>query len=348
MKKDVFFELLSQNRILTSVLLEITRKCNWRCDFCYLGDDHRGELSKDEIIKLLYEIKELGGMKVAFTGGEPFIRDDALEIFTIARQLGLACEVNTNGSLISRFGYQQIADLFASINISLHSHIPEIHDSLVGINGAWGDAVEAVRQLRKARAHVEINSVITKAVIPTYTEFKKFVEDDLGCRWHPDTRIMQTFSGDKKAIETHQADESQLASILHDNNNLMKSVTQEGVFCTGVCKAGRNTCFIDVDGYVYPCITFKRDDPESRALLATVETIKNVPFTEIWKNNRFLLEVGTVKPEDFAKCRDCESYTKCFKCMAENYFATGSMVTPSSHICHVERFYAHSGYSQSI
>ena len=340
MDSTTFFNNLSKNRILTSVLIEITRKCNWHCNFCYLGSERTGEFPTDRLFDLFYEIKQLGCVKVAFTGGEPFIRNDAMELFQKVRRLGMICEVNTNGALVEKFGYTEVSDLFGGINISLHSHIAKVHDRLVGVDGAWETTVKTIRKLKEINANVAINSVITNSTILEFSEFENFVNNELECEWHPDIKIMPTYAGGIDAIERYQINTEQIAKILRQDSTLIYKTTDEKTYCTGVCKAGRNTCFIDVNGQVYPCITFKRDTLDKYELLKQVQSVMRIPMQEIWNNNPFLLQVGRVNADDFVKCKMCDSYKLCFKCMAENYFATGNLTTPSDRICDEERFYA--------
>lgn len=60
----------------------ITGKCNYKCKHCYMSapDAKLGELSHDEIMRMIDEIAECGIMQVSLTGGEPLIRADFEEI----------------------------------------------------------------------------------------------------------------------------------------------------------------------------------------------------------------------------------------------------------------------------
>lgn len=336
---DSFFVSLARNRIPISTQIEITRNCNWKCDFCYLGNGHTGEMDYTLLSQLIRDLKDMGGLKLCFTGGEPFARHDAIDIFHFAKNLGFVCEVNTNGSLIHRFGYDEVANIFASINISLHSNDAKIHDKLVGIDGAWAMTVDAILKLKECSANVTINSVITKEVVATYDKLREFVMKDLGCTWQPDTRISGTYSGSDVAVRKYQVDRDDLCEILRRDADLTY-YTNGDVFCTGVCKAARNTCFIDVEGNVFPCLQFKKDVAAYPALLSEVQSIRDLTFQQIWETNPLLLKASAITEKDFQMCISCAHYKECFKCIAQNYFATGDMAVPSIDICDEERFYA--------
>jgi MoaA/NifB/PqqE/SkfB family radical SAM enzyme len=76
-----------------------TMRCNLNCYGCYAGEYDKGEeLETGLIHRLLNEAKEMGIYFVTFSGGEPFIRRDLLDIF--AAHEDLYFQVYTNGTFI--------------------------------------------------------------------------------------------------------------------------------------------------------------------------------------------------------------------------------------------------------
>lgn len=64
--------------------IDVTNRCNCHCFFCFQGNEHKDlekTLSFDRIISLLDELKNLGCYHLSFAGGEPFCREDFLQIF---------------------------------------------------------------------------------------------------------------------------------------------------------------------------------------------------------------------------------------------------------------------------
>ncbi len=55
-----------------------------------------------QIEKTLYDMDDLGLLRISFEGGEPFLRDDFIEILEIADRCDFEYYVNTNGSLIDK------------------------------------------------------------------------------------------------------------------------------------------------------------------------------------------------------------------------------------------------------
>ena len=81
------------------VHLELTRRCGLRCKHCYIsaGKPRKNELSTIEWKNILDQLKDLEVLSVYFTGGDPLLRKDCLEIVTYARNIGMSCNLLTNG-----------------------------------------------------------------------------------------------------------------------------------------------------------------------------------------------------------------------------------------------------------
>src|SRR6185295_16878340 len=64
-------------------LLQVTNRCNMKCDFCDFwpnGVSSQEELTTAEFGRIASELAELGTMLVSIEGGEPFVRPDLVEI----------------------------------------------------------------------------------------------------------------------------------------------------------------------------------------------------------------------------------------------------------------------------
>ena len=95
--KDNFYEYrkqLYQEHPLRSLFFEVTLRCNARCEHCgsSCGDTiQKDEITKDEILKVLEDIKNAGiynprNVMLNITGGEPLVRKDLFEIMDYANK----------------------------------------------------------------------------------------------------------------------------------------------------------------------------------------------------------------------------------------------------------------------
>ncbi len=120
-----------------SVQLDVTYRCNERCVHCYLDHDDHGEMTTAEIKHLLDEMAEAGVFILTLSGGEIFLRKDFFEILEHARQLTFCVRLKTNAVMIREREAARIRDLgVESIQISIYSHRPEVHDAITLVPGS--------------------------------------------------------------------------------------------------------------------------------------------------------------------------------------------------------------------
>lgn len=144
---------------LKRINLEITYRCNAKCSFCFL--DHANKLNSkiDEISSR--EIKDFIGTitdkpEFYITGGEPFIRKDAVNIIEHIKHRGFACGVNTNGTLLDRDKISRLSS--ANLDYIIFSlHGPQkIHDAICGIPGTYDKALKNIKYMLKKRINTEV------------------------------------------------------------------------------------------------------------------------------------------------------------------------------------------------
>ncbi|MBN1981624.1 MAG: radical SAM protein, partial [Chitinivibrionales bacterium] len=86
----------------TTAILEITKRCNASCDYCYIKDNDSKDLSTAEIKRIIDKLADAGILFLIFTGGDPFIRDDIIDILEYAVSKNFwKMTIMTNGTLIN-------------------------------------------------------------------------------------------------------------------------------------------------------------------------------------------------------------------------------------------------------
>lgn len=138
--------------------LELTYRCNLRCKTCGVWkktDDpllkKESELSLDQICLLLDDLKAMGIEKINLIGAEPLMRKDLLEIVQEIQKRGLACEITTNGTMVTEdFALAAVEHGVDRINISLDA-AGEDHDRIRGVNGTFERVRRSITLLREVR-----------------------------------------------------------------------------------------------------------------------------------------------------------------------------------------------------
>ena len=85
------FKLMSGLYPLREISIEITGQCLQNCVHCSSGAsvDSQEVLSRDEILGIASEFKQLGGKKIEISGGEPFLHKDIGNILPELKKMGL-------------------------------------------------------------------------------------------------------------------------------------------------------------------------------------------------------------------------------------------------------------------
>ena len=133
---------------LRNVFLHLTKACNLRCTYCYFSASQTlpDELTTNELAGLWPDLIALTPEKVVFTGGEPFLRSDLLDLLTSLRAADpehrvLRC-LNTNGHLVTPELARTLVGLADEVRVSIDG-LEARNDRLRGA----GNFAAAVRAL---------------------------------------------------------------------------------------------------------------------------------------------------------------------------------------------------------
>ena len=122
------------------------------------------ELGTAEWQEVLSRLWEAGVPHVVFTGGEPTCRPDLVELVQKAEALGMVTGLLTDGCRLREKDYLNRLLLAGldHLQITLASHLPEVHDRLVGRAGAWEETVAGLRAALAGDIYV-VGHVIVRA-----------------------------------------------------------------------------------------------------------------------------------------------------------------------------------------
>jgi len=294
--------------------LDLTMRCNLSCAHCYCFQDiNKKELDFDEVCRILNEITEAGCLWLLFTGGEPFIRPDFLDIYTYAKKKGLIITIFTNGTLIT----SEIADYLKewppfSVEISLYGATQETYEKVTGVVGSYKKCLDGIEMLLKCKIPLKLKTLVTKLNRHELWMMKRYAEErDLDFRF--DALINPRLDGSNKPcqlrISPYEAVEIDLADSRRRES--WEKLYKE-------C-AGSLTRRIDV---LYPCslnmwsfhITAYGELHHCLIAQEPSFNLRQKSFSKSWKE--LITEFQTIKSGEKNKCKECELFPLCAPCPA--------------------------------
>jgi radical SAM protein with 4Fe4S-binding SPASM domain len=321
-----------------SVQLDLTYRCNERCVHCYLDHHDHGEMTTAEIKHLLDQMAEAGVFILTLSGGEIFLRKDFFELLEYARRQLLFCvKLKTNAILIREQEAARIRDLgVESIQISIYSHRPEIHDAITLVPGSLKRSLEAIRFLKSQGLRVIIANVLMVQNLQDYRGVRALGEE-LGVECTLDPTITPMMDGDRSVMRLG-IDQNSLHEVFRDKELVgdveefcaIAAPADENSLAALPCSAGHTTCYVSPYGDVFPCVQFP----------LPTGNIRKQRFIDIWQHSDEMNDVRSIRIKDLTTCTSCSHESSCSRCPGLAY-QEGNMRGPSSQDC--EKSFAKTG-----
>lgn len=303
-----------------------TNKCNMYCDHCYResGEESAGELTTEQGKKLITEIKKAGFMIMIFSGGEPLMRPDIVELIAHARNEGLRPVIGSNGTLLTEELALRLKEAGAvRIGISLDSMDPVKHNQLRKYEKAYEEAVRGMEICNKVGLEFQIHTTVMKWNLPEMEALTDFAVTK-GAKAHHLFFLIPTGRG--LNIESDMLNEEEYEEVLNKVLEKQKNVNIEikptcapqfmriakekemNMRFSKGCIAGISYCIISPKGDVQPCAYFD----------LRVGNVKDQAFDKIWKESPAFQKMRT--EEYSGGCGDCNYKYICGGCRARAFY----------------------------
>jgi len=331
------------------VVWNMTRRCNLKCIHCYSNSaniDYPDELTTEEGRKLIDDLAAFGSPVILFSGGEPLLRPDLLELAHYATDKGMRAVISTNGTLITKDIAAKLKKIGLSyVGVSLDG-LERTHDRFRGMKGAFELAIEGIRNCRDAGIKVGLRFTVNKhnlTDVPAMFDLLRKEKIERMCFYH----LVYTGRGSKLREEdlTHEETRKLLDLIaartkeMFDNGLAPEILTVDNhadgpylylkmkeenperakeVFELLEMNEGNSSgvgigC-VSWDGEVY-ADQFWRNQP--------LGNVRQKPFSEIWtdEKNELLMKLKDKKKHIHGRCATCCWLSVCggnFRARAES------------------------------
>lgn len=327
-----------ERNIPLGVQLDLTYRCNERCVHCYLDHDDHGEMTTAEIKNLLDQMADAGVFILTLSGGEIFLRKDFFEILEYARRdLTFCVKLKTNAIMIREQEAARIRELgVESIQISIYSHRPEVHDAITLVPGSLKRSLDAVRFLKSQGLRVVIANVLMAQNMQDYPGVRALAAE-LGVESTLDPTITPMMDGDRSILSLG-VDQNAMRQVFRDASLVgdveefcaIPAPADENALEALPCSAGHTSCYVSPYGDVFPCVQFP----------LPTGNVRKQKFIDIWRHSDQMNEVRAIRLKDLTTCTSCTHVSSCSRCPGLA-FMEGNMRGPSSQDC--ERSFAKTG-----
>lgn len=146
------------------VVWNITRKCNLKCFHCYANAssvETSDGIGTESGFRFIDDLASFNVPAILFSGGEPLMRKDLLQLAAFAHSKGINITLSTNGTLISGDIARELKQQgFTEIGISLDGNCT-INDYFRGVKGAYASALNGIKNCKKYGLRVSLRFTIT-------------------------------------------------------------------------------------------------------------------------------------------------------------------------------------------
>ena len=300
--------------------LALTYGCNNACGHCYNEEERAGtpSLTLGEWEQVLDRLHSIGVPHMIFTGGEPTLHPDLVELIGYARALGMVTGVNSNGRRFADEGFtRSVADAGLShLQVTLQSHRADVHNGMTGTE-SFDETVAGVRNALDAGLYTITNTTLTGKNADQAEEIVSFLHE-LGLKTFAMNGMIHSGSG---CGFSDAIGEDCLAPVLVAVRDRAAELGMRFLWYTPTpycqlspvelglgpkrCNAAQYTLAIEPDGSVLPCQSYYH----------SAGNLLRDDWSEIWNSPLFLsfrdrLEdpEGSGLPE---MCWDCPDLPLC-------------------------------------
>ena len=313
---------------------EVTNLCNYRCVHCRMDDEdleNDSELDFKECRTFIDEIADLEIGQINFSGGEPFLREDFIEILNYTAAKGIRIGITTNGSLLDKSKIDQIAKIptIDFIQVSIDGPNSEIHEHIRGVPGAFEKAVVALKQLKKTDLRIGAVTTVMRTninEIPNIVELLNKMEINVyGAR-----RFIPVGHG-KKAVkdllitpDEYKSHCQRWIKYINEDQQNMDFFIEEPLLAifkeqlpsywkTPGCMAGTIYGALTANGDILSCIFLPQ----------VLGNVRNDSFSDIWNHSSIRQKI--INRELTGDCGTCSKVDDCGGCRAMAMFNDGDV-----------------------
>jgi radical SAM protein with 4Fe4S-binding SPASM domain len=263
---------------------EITLACDLGCQHCgsRAGNARSDELSTEQCLDVVKQLKDSGFTEVTLIGGEAYLRPDWDQIAAAITKSGMSCTMATGGRHLDQERVQRAEDAGLShISFSIDG-LGETHDAQRGSPGSFKAALEGMERVQRSSMGLGMNTQINRLSAPELPALAQLLID-MGVKgWQVQLTVPMGRTADRPQLLLQPYELLEVypllswikterlapagAKLFPGNNigyfgpfeQVLRFGGQLGSHWTG-CHAGRHCVGIEADGKIKGCPSLPSD-----------------------------------------------------------------------------------------
>ncbi len=320
---------LYEKPILKDLFLEVTSRCNARCEHCgsSCGDKiSQDEISAEELKKALLDISQHYDAKeilLNVTGGEPLVRKDLFDIMEYANNLGFRWGMTSNGMLITDEILEKMNHTnMETISISIDG-LKETHESFRRVPNSFDTIIRNIKKLQKVPSIkiVQVTTVANKKNLAELEAIYELMKELKIVSWRVINVDPIGRAKNNQEILLDKEDYKYLFQFIKEKReeNIMNveygcshyldiSLEKELRDTYFYCIAGLYVASILSNGDIFICPNVERRKEFIQG------NIKTDSFVEVWEN-----KFKIFRTDDRTKCEKCSKCSKWKYCLGDSF-----------------------------
>ena len=296
-----------EDRIPLGFHVDLTYRCDLSCAHCFLEDRKRTELQLEDYVTVFRDLAELGCLFLLVSGGDIFVRDDAIEILREASRQRFDITLITHAMAIDDAVADQVAEMGVRlVASSVYHNDPDVHDRITGRPGSFHRTIAGLTRLRDRGIQICVKTPIFDLNAGAEEEMPAFARS-LGATHQMGSVIRGSNDGSDELL-SRNLDLDGKANVYDCVFSRWEQMTDLPVFGTSqrTCMAGHASGYLAPDGTVQPCLDYEQ----------SAGNIREQPLREIWLHSPVFERVRAIRRHDFEGCRECGDLDICALCPA--------------------------------
>lgn len=149
---------------LNTIYIYLTDRCNLKCRHCWITpayiNANRNTSSEVDIKyfkKTIIDAKSIGLNCVKLTGGEPFLKDDILDLVDFLHLHDITIDIETNGTFLNKEIVEKLKENSVNqVSVSLDGASAEQHELIRGVTGCYQKSLNGLSLLTETGIETQI------------------------------------------------------------------------------------------------------------------------------------------------------------------------------------------------